>query len=231
MIPADDLEQKQHSYEVLLRMIGDDKQVISPEKFLGAAETYHIAPRIDRWVIRQVFSWLANNPSELQKLRMCSINLSGQSLTDEEFPAFITYQLQRTRIPADKICFEITETAAITNLTRARHFVDILRNIGFRFALDDFGNGLSSFAYLKYLPVDFVKIDGLFVQNVIDDSSDQAVISAITHIAHLMGKRVIAEWVESDAVRDKLLKLNVDWVQGFNIEKPRLIETLAELPE
>ncbi len=223
---SDKEDRNRTRFEVMLRMLDDKDQEISPEQFLPAAESYHIVPRIDRWVISQVFAWLAGDPAEMRKLDLCSINLSGQSLTDEEFPAFVTYQLQRSKISPEKICFEITETAAITNITRARHFIEMLRNIGFCFALDDFGSGLSSFAYLKKLPVDFVKIDGLFVQNMLEDTSDQAMVSAITHIAHMMGKKVVAEWVENVETQDQLRALNVDFVQGFGVEKPRPINTV-----
>ena len=223
IVSTADGSDKRGRCEVLLRLRSGGES-ISPAVFLPAAEVYQIASRIDRWVIRNIFKWLSRNPRVNNELRLCSINLSAQTLTDEEFPAFLEYQLQRYSIPAERICFEITESVAVTHLSRARYFLNILSRIGFRFTLDDFGNGLSSFAYLKNLPVDFVKIDGIFVRNMLRDSSDQAVISAITHIAHLMGKEVIAEWVEDEAVHNSLSRFNVDYAQGFSIEKPQRIE-------
>jgi EAL domain-containing protein (putative c-di-GMP-specific phosphodiesterase class I) len=154
---------------------------------------------------------------------LCSINLSGVSLADEDFLIFVTAELASTRLPPSKVCFEITETAAIANLSGAMRFIEVLRRVGCRFALDDFGSGLSSFAYLKSLPVDFLKIDGMFVKDIIEDPIDRELVRSINEIGHVMGKRTIAEFVESGEILAALGEIGVDYAQGFELGKPRLL--------
>jgi len=149
-----------------------------------------------------------------------SINLSGQSLTDNKTLDFIIEQLYQQNIDASKICFEITETAAITNMSTAVKFISILKNQGCLFALDDFGSGLSSFAYLKNLQVDFIKIDGMFVKEIVDDPIDHAMVKSINEIGQLMGNKTIAEFVENDHIKVKLKEIGVDFAQGYGIGKP-----------
>ncbi len=165
-------------------------------------------------------------------LGIFAINLSGQSLSDERFFDFVVDQLQQEAVTPENICFEITETAAIANLTRAIHFISILRDMGCRFALDDFGSGLSSFAYLKNLQVDYLKIDGSFIRDTTDDPVDYAMVQIINQIGHVMNIRTIAESVEERSVLTKLKELGIDYAQGFEIAEPVPIEECIEpLPE
>lgn len=207
-------------YELLVRMVDESGDTIPPGAFLPAAERYDLAPKIDRWVINKAFAWFANFPEETQKLTSCSINLSGQSLSDSQLLEEIIELFRSTRIPPEKICFEITETAAITNLSHATQFMTSLKNLGCRFALDDFGSGLSSFAYLKTLPVDLLKIDGLFVKDILNDPIDLAMVKAINDMGHAMGKKTIAEFVENEEILEQLKKLGIDYAQGYGISKP-----------
>jgi EAL domain-containing protein (putative c-di-GMP-specific phosphodiesterase class I) len=182
---------------------------------------------LDRWVVRTAFKWFRRHPQHLERMLVCSINLSGNSLGDNEFLEFITRQIDKSNMPPEKICFEITETAAIANLTSATHLIKALRKLGCRFALDDFGSGLSSFAYLKNLPVDFLKIDGMFVKDMVEDPIDFAMVKAINDMGHVMGKQTIAEFVENDAILASLRKLGVDYAQGYGVAQPRPIEEMT----
>ncbi|MFT5321886.1 MAG: diguanylate cyclase (GGDEF)-like protein, partial [Pseudohongiellaceae bacterium] len=214
------LESGNVHFELLLRMRDKEGNLMGPEAFLPSAERYDLATRIDRWVLDAMFNWFGKYPDQLEELEMCAINLSGQSLSDEKFLQEITDHLSHSEIPAEKICFEITETAAIQNLAKASQFIKTLKRLGCSFALDDFGSGLSSFAYLKSLPVDFVKIDGFFVKDVVKDPVDLAMVKAINDMAHAMGKLTIAEFVEDREILQKLVDLGVDYVQGYGIAKP-----------
>lgn len=213
-------------YEVLLRMLDEQGEEVLPGAFLPAAERYDLVTRLDRWVVRKTLSCLGAHPGHLAGLHECAINLSGQSLADEGFAEFVMEALRSNAVPAGKICFEITETAAISNLTSARQFFKKLKALGCRFALDDFGSGLSSFAYLKTLPVDYLKIDGVFIKDVVDDPIDLAMVQSINEIGHVMGKKTIAEFVESQEIHDRLVTLGVDFLQGYHIARPRPIEHL-----
>ena len=208
-------------YEILIRMVDEDDRMVSPGAFLPAAERYNLISQLDHWVLETAFAWLVDHPQHLENLHMCSINLSGHSLGDQEFLEFATRQLEETGIPPEKICFEITETMAIVNLSKATQFMQALKGLGCRFALDDFGSGLSSFAYLKNLPVDFLKIDGVFVKDIVDDPIDMAVVSSINEIGHVMGKQTIAEFVEDEAILAKLREIGIDYAQGYGIGRPQ----------
>ena len=175
---------------------------------------------MDRSVISHLFEWLADRPDFLNNLSVCSVNLSGVSLSEESMPTFISEQFNLWAIPTHKICFEITETAAIANLSSATKFINHLRERGSLFSLDDFGSGLSSFAYLKNLPVDFLKIDGFFVKDIVDDEVDLAMVRAINEVGHIMGKKTIAEFVENEEIFNLLNELGVDYAQGYGISKP-----------
>ena len=176
-------------YEVSLRMLDQEGNIIAPNAFLPAAERYHLMTKIDTWVIKNQFEYLSTHLEHLSEIKLCTINISGPSLTSPGFQQVVIDNLERYKIPAFKICFEITETAAISNLTDANAFIDSLRDKGCRFALDDFGIGLSSFAYLKYLPVDFIKIDGVFVKGIVDDPIDYAMVKLIHELTTVMVKR------------------------------------------
>lgn len=205
-------------YEVLVRMLDPGGEVIPPNSFLPAAEHYCLSPQLDRWVIENTVEWFDHNPDRLQSLSMCSINLSGRSLGNEDILSFIIQTFKKyPSIAAEKICFEVTETAAITQLYSAIDFIKELKQKGFRFALDDFGSGFSSFAYLKNLPVDFLKIDGMFVKQMHINPVDCAMVKSINEIGKLMGKKTIAEFVENEAIFAKLRSLKVDYAQGHYI--------------
>lgn len=222
-------EQGGAHYEVLLRMRDEQGGLIMPGEFLPAAERYNLSCRIDRWVIDNVFSWLAARPRALAKVGQVGINLSGKSIGNADMLEFILSAFRGGRVPANKICFEITETAAIADMVGATHFIARLKECGCRFALDDFGSGFSSLAYLKQLPVDYLKIDGAFVRDMDSDSIDYAMVRSINDIGHLLGKQTVAEFVESDATMDLLRSLGVDFVQGYAIGRPQPIACLERL--
>ena len=207
-------------FEVLVRMTDEAGDKVAADTLLSAAERYGAAPRLDRWIIGRVFRHLAETPEKLSSLSRCCINLSGLSLSDKGFQVFLLQLFGDTGIPPEKVCFEITESAAIANLTVAANFVKGLRKIGCRFALDDFGKGLSSFAYLKSLPVDFLKIDGLFVRDIAKDPISYGMVKSIHDIGRLMGLQTIAESVENEVILQKVREIGVDFVQGFGVSKP-----------
>ena len=206
--------------EILLRLIDEQGQLVPPMAFIPAAERYNLMPTIDRWVVRTLMAWMKAHPSLLPADSAVAINLSGQSLGDDSFASFVEEQLRRADIAPSRICFEITETAAIANLSHALRLMTDLRAMGCHFSLDDFGSGMSSFAYLKNLPVDSIKIDGAFVRDMLNDPTDFAMVEAITRIGHVMGLKTIAEYVESEAIMHRLADLGVDFVQGFGIHRP-----------
>jgi diguanylate cyclase (GGDEF)-like protein/PAS domain S-box-containing protein len=214
--------------EILLRMVDEKGQIVPPMAFIPAAERYSLMPTIDRWVVRGVLAWMRDNKESLIPASSFSINLSGQSLGDEAFTEFVLEELRRSEVDPRHICFEITETAAIANLTRAMRLMTALRNVGCRFSLDDFGSGMSSFAYLKNLPVDSIKIDGAFVRDMLTDPMDFAMVEAISRIGHVMGLTTIAEYVENDEIVRRLTELGVDYAQGFGVHRPEPLS--MELP-
>ncbi|MFC6671446.1 EAL domain-containing protein [Marinobacterium aestuariivivens] len=213
-------------YEVLLRYRGEDGKLVPPGAFLPPAERFGLSPKLDRWVIEEACRHLAGNPDSAARL---SINLSGLSIADDELLPFVRLTLERYAVPASRLCFEITETAAITNLDNATRFIRDMKAVGCCFALDDFGSGLSSFGYLKNLPVDVLKIDGIFVRDIVSDELDRAMVRSINDIGQLLGKKTIAEFVENDEIAAILRNLGVDYGQGYGIARPRPIEEV--LPE
>jgi len=212
-------------YEVLVRLEDTDEPV-SPGAFLPAAERYGIAPKLDRLVVGKTLEWLRRCETEGRKLSV-SVNLSGLSFGDDEFRRFLFDSLGESLELAPRICFEVTETAAISNLTEAASLIESIRGLGSRIALDDFGSGLSSFAYLKALPVDYLKIDGAFVRDIADDPIDRAIVRSIHEVGRVMGKETIAEFVESESVARVLRGLNVDYAQGFWLGRPVPIEQIG----
>ena len=212
-------------YELLIRM-EEDGQIIPPGAFLPAAERYNLISKIDRWVVQKAFTLLIENPVFQKQVSFISINMSGQSLADESFLDFVITQLQDSKVKGEKICFEVTETAAIANLTTAINFISSLKKLGCRFALDDFGCGLSSFAYLKNLPVDYLKIDGIFVKDIVDDPIDHAMVKSINEIGQVMGMETIAEFVENDEIKNMLREIGVNYAQGYGIGKPMPFDEL-----
>ena len=226
----------EHQYvEVLLRMKDEQGRVIPPMAFIPAAERYQLMSKVDRWVVTRLMTCFAKHAaanSHSVESALChqsrfAINLSGLSLSDASFLDFVLELFDTTGVPATQICFEITETAAISNLARATRFMEQLKGRGCRFALDDFGSGLSSFAYLKTLPVDYLKIDGMFVKGAAKDTTDFAMVESINRIGHVMGMRTIAEFVESEAILKRMRDIGVDYVQGHHVHQPEIFASLA----
>jgi diguanylate cyclase (GGDEF)-like protein/PAS domain S-box-containing protein len=212
---------KKMHVELLLRLEDENGQIVPPMAFIPAAERYNLMAAIDRWVIHHAFSHFEQLCSGDRKdLHLCAINLSGTSLSDDAMLDFIRSELSAHPAVVGRVCFEITETAAIANLTKAAALIRELKALGCKFALDDFGSGMSSFAYLKHLPVDFLKIDGSFVKDMEHDAVDAAMVQAINSIGHVMGIQTIAEFVENAAILEKLRHLGVDFAQGYGIGKP-----------
>ena len=210
-------------YELLLRMRDETGKIVSPDNFMTAAEHYGITPNIDRWVIENAFRWLVSDADERERLALCSINLSGLSLGDDKFLPYVIDQLGRSGLDPTKICFEITETAAIASFSQANRFIGALKDQGCKFALDDFGSGLSSFGYLKHFPVDFLKIDGTFVKEILHDPIDREMVRSINEIGHLTGKQTIAEFAENADIVNMLRTLGVDYAQGYGVSQPQRV--------
>ncbi|MGD8885617.1 MAG: EAL domain-containing protein, partial [Gammaproteobacteria bacterium] len=211
--------------ELLIRMLGDDGEIIPPMAFLPAAERYDLMPAIDRWVINYAFSHLQQyQRHDPRGESLWAINISGQSLSDESFLHYVQEKTSEFGINPKLVCFEITETVAVSNLSDATHLITALKEDGFYFALDDFGSGLSSFNYLKHLPVDFLKIDGSFVKDMLEDPIDYAMVESINQIGHILGLKTIAEFVEDNETLQKLKLLNVDYAQGSIIHQPQLLD-------
>ncbi len=223
ILPLAEASEHAH-FEVLLRMKDENGTLIPPMAFIPAAERYGLMPTLDRWVVRTTFAYCAKHHAHADSEDIIAINLSGLSLCDEKFLDFVLEQFAEFNLPYARICFEITETAAITNLANATAFIGELKSKGCWFSLDDFGSGMSSFAYLKHLQVDYLKIDGAFVKDMLHDPIDCAMVEAINHIGHLMGKKTIAEFVENAQIQQKLSEIGVDFVQGYGIEKPRPLQ-------
>ena len=222
ILPLRDIEEGAH-YEILLRMRDENGGVISPGLFIEAAERYDKTPEIDRWVIRNTFRWLVSEADERERLALCSINLSGKSLGDEKFLPFVVNQFQMSGLDATKICFEITETAAIASYSQANRFINALKELGCKFALDDFGTGLSSFGYLKHFPVDFLKIDGSFVKEILHDPIDREMVRSIAQIGRLTGKQTIAEFAENEEIITMLRGMDIDYAQGYGVSEPKRV--------
>ena len=214
-------------YEILVRMQDDDDSPIPPGKFLPAAESFYLMSSIDYWVIDRAFAELGQLNGESERGCQISINLSGQSLNDPSgLAAYIENKLEQYELDAHDICFEITESAAIANIDDARIFIEQLHALGCEFSLDDFGTGLRSFAYLKNLHVDYLKIDGGFVRDILKDPVSESMVGAINQVGQAMRLQTVAEFVENDAIRQKLAKIGVDYGQGFGIDKPSLFREI-----
>jgi len=221
--------------EILLRLYDESGRMILPDSFIPAAERYGLMSSIDRWVVENVFRVISECAAQSpgRPMAVCAINLSGTTIGDEDFLAFLHEQFECYGVAPEMICFEITETSAIANLGSAIRFINDLKGLGCQFSLDDFCAGMSSFAYLKHLPVDFLKIDGSFVRDMLDDPINRAMVEVINHIGHVMGKRTIAEFVESPQIEQALIEIGVDFAQGYTIERPKLFncESLLCRPE
>jgi diguanylate cyclase (GGDEF)-like protein len=227
IIPLDPGVKEKH-YEILLALKNDDGSLISPVEFIEAAECYNRMQRVDRWVIESVFKWLVSLQQRNITLPFVSINLSGNSINDDQLMDFILDIFARYDVPTNKICFEITETATIDNMVTAADFIREIKKIGCKCSLDDFGSGNASYQYLKHLPVDYLKIDGEFVRNIHENLDDYALVKSINEIAHLMGKETIAEYTESEQILTVLKEIGVDNVQGYEVGMPTLLTTIEQ---
>ncbi len=220
IMPIQQSETLDH-YEILLRLKDNKGNIVSPFHFIPSAERYNLMTKLDKWVVRTALNKLAfiekNQP---EKIFSCSINLSGQSFCEDGFSQFIIDQIEQSGIPPHYLCFEITETAAVSNLSQTIEFMELIKTIGCQFSLDDFGSGMSSFTYLKNLPVDYLKIDGYFVKTLLENKIDRTMVTSIHQVGHAMGLKTIAEFVENDALLEELRKIGIDYAQGYGIGKP-----------
>ncbi len=225
---VDDGAPVANHFEILLGLKNSDGTLSSPQEFILAAERYGYMTQVDRWVVRETFSWISHLMDAQKEVPYLSINISGNSVTDDAFMEFLLEQISDWGVGTSKLCFEITETGTITNLVKAADFVRAFRNIGCRFSLDDFGTGLASHNYLRELPVDYVKIDGTFITNISENRNDYAMARSINDLAHFLGQKTIAESVENEAIRDVLKEIGVDYLQGWGVGKPRPLDEITE---
>ncbi len=232
IVPVVPSDVRHEHCEVLLRMVDAQGNLIPPMEFIPAAEKYDMMQLIDRWVISTLFAaksseWQRFHKECAQRPGMCSlqysVNISGASICDTQFLDFLLAEIANHAIPPNLLCLEITETMAISNMDKARQFISRVRNAGCRIALDDFGSGMSSFAYLKNLPIDYLKIDGSLIRNIAEDPADLGIVDAVNRIGHLLGFKTVAEFVENDAIMAKLRQIGVDYAQGYGIHKPEAL--------
>ncbi|MAY39627.1 MULTISPECIES: putative bifunctional diguanylate cyclase/phosphodiesterase [Spongiibacter] len=224
IVPLCDEQGAAREYNELLVRMRYQGELLSPGQFMPAAERFGLMPQIDRWVVKAVFDYLQSNPEVVASQPLFAINISGQSLCEESFLEFVYRQLRRSHIDPGLICFEITETVAITNFSAVSRFIDRVHELGGQFALDDFGTGMSSFGYLQELAVDFVKIDGMFVHDIDKNPVHEAMVRSINDISHVLGKKTIAEFVERQTVFDYLAEIGVDFAQGYLHGRPVPLE-------
>ena len=211
-------------FEVLLRLRDEDGKLLAPTTFIPPAERFKMMPKVDRWVVQHTLERLARNADLIHRIETCSINLSGPSLGDLGFLEYLDGLLRSAAVPPSKLCFEVTETAAVGDLSHAMTFMERVRSHGCRFALDDFGSGLSSFGYLRALHVDFLKIDGSFVRDIVDNPVDRAMVRSINEVGQVMGKQTIGEYVENPAIAEILRDIGVDYAQGYAYGHPMPME-------
>ena len=213
----------QSHFEVLVRWVDTDGNLRPPAELVAAAERYRLGPRLDRYVLDATLTWLEQQPDAAARVEQCSINIGGTTLVDEDFGDFVAARLRRSPLRAEQLCLEITETSVVRDMTRARRFIGRMRDLGFRFALDDFGTGFCSFGYLRDLDVDYLKIDGSFVRDLDNAGLSEAVVRSITEIAHVLGKRAVAEQAETELQLQHLREIGVDYAQGYVFQRPRPI--------
>jgi diguanylate cyclase (GGDEF)-like protein len=216
-------------HEVLLRVHDEHGDELDLGSFIAAAEAFQLMADVDRLVIRRTLHWARDNPEPFAALGGVAINLSGISLSDPRLLHFIRAELEHAGVAPDLVSFEVTETAAIASLERAVTIIEGIKDIGCRVALDDFGTGMSSYSYLKSMPVDYVKIDGSFIRDILENPHDQAIVKSINEIAHFMGIRTIAEYVENDAIIERLREIGVDYIQGYAVQRPRALDGFSNL--
>ena len=215
-------------FEILVRLRNSAGEIISPAGFLPLIERYRFGQRLDQLVIEKTLDWLIEHRQDLPEVSMCSINLSGQSVANPEVREFILTKLDESGFPPEKLCFEITETAAVGDWNYALELITILKNRGCHFALDDFGSGLSSFGYLRNLQVDYIKIDGIFVKDMLEEPSSYAIVKAIAMVAKALGKKVVAEYVENQEIAEALKRIGISYAQGYHFSRPQPVERLLD---
>jgi diguanylate cyclase (GGDEF)-like protein len=221
-------DDTRHHGEILLRMRDQQKNLIFPDTFIPAAERYDLMPAIDRWVVSNVLEWLQAHAKQLHPAQQLSINLSGKSLLDPKFKDFLLGILRESNVDVKHICFELTESAAVGKFSDAIKFITTFREQGYHFSLDDFGSGMCSLKYLRNLPVDYIKIDGSFVRDIAHDIISLSIVESVNSIAHAMGMRTVAEYVENQQIYDLLKKMGVDYAQGYLISKPVPLSSLPD---
>ena len=224
IISMDEGDKRPH-HEVLIRYRSADGTIVLPCDFLPPAERYNLIEKIDVWVVNKIIRWMEDNQKLGQEI-MFSVNLSGRSIGSKSFHEFLLQSLQQSEIEKSALCFEITETSVVENIEKSVDFINSIKQLGVRFSLDDFGTGLSSFSYLKRFPVDFLKIDGEFVRDIIDNDTSFVFVRSMTEVGHSLDMKVIAEFVESDTMFDRLREANIDYIQGYHVGRPVAIETL-----
>ena len=227
IIPTNPDSDLENHYEILLRIPDEHGQLISPVKFIGAAELYGLMTSIDEWVVKNVIDWIIKNKLAMKKIEQLSINLSAQSLSSKQFLSYITRLLKNSDLDCTKICFEITETNIISNFESAIDFIYSIKSFGCKFSLDDFGSGMSSFSYLKTLDVDYLKIDGSYVHNITNNPIDKAMVEAVNKIGHAMKIKTVAEYVEDKDILQILSDIGVDYAQGDGIASPAPLSNLS----
>ncbi len=217
-----------HHSEVLIGICNERGESVSPQDFILAAERYNRMPALDRLIVRETFSWICDHQDLMVETGPFAINLSGKSLNDDSFLDFLVNEIRSSGVPVEQICFEVTETAGVDSLSKASEFIEAVQAMGCSFSLDDFGSGMSSYGYLKNLPVDYLKIDGVFVKEMDINQEDYAIVKSITEIGHFMDKKVIAECVENERILELLKEIGVDYVQGYHLCKPYPLSSLEE---
>ena len=215
-------------FEVLLRMLGRDGEVYSPNEFLPAAERYSLIGKIDRWVVNHVIAWLSRQPIDAQTQLCVSINLSAMTVSDNSFQTFLYSCINECNVFPGHLCFEITESAAMKDTSDTIEFLNSMRTLGCRIALDDFGTGFSSLSHIQKLPLDYIKIDGAFIKDIVDNPLDQALVRSVVEVAGILGVKTIAEFVETDEAFTILEQLKIDYAQGYLLSKPKVLGDLIE---
>jgi diguanylate cyclase (GGDEF)-like protein len=229
--PIDAHDNKRQHYEILLGVRDDNGNIIPPDHFIPAVERYKRMPEIDRWIIENVFEWIQQHDDEFDKIDGFSINLSGQSINRHEFLEWLTAFVRNSKVPTEKLVFEVTETVVAENLVFTNRFIETIRQFGCKFSLDDFGSGYSSYSYLKNLHIDYLKIDGAFVRDIAKNKADIAIVKSMNEIAHSLGLKTIAEYVENDEILQIIKEIGVDYAQGYLIHKPIALTELKIIPE
>ena len=227
IVPVDPATTSGPGLEVLLRLRDESGVMVAPSEFMRAAERYRLMPHVDRWVVQTALAALGRGAVRVPPGRSLCINLSGQTLGDAAFLEFVVDCLDRTAVAPDRICFEVTENSVITNIEHARRFIGVLHGMGCQFALDDFGRGLSSFANLKNLQLDYLKIDGYFIRNLASDTVNQAMVTAMIKLARSLNFRVIAEHVEDMSALEAARRMGVDFMQGYQVGRPQPLPLLS----